>query len=132
MVAQFHNSYVEAEIHTPTLEDLGTQVEESGATFHTYLDQLIQGLQKEAKEKFKGWVTCSSTDNTDLAFKKVISVVENYPQKTTSNNQEIVFALKTATVYRLGTHMNMSKTLASDCEAIMLHIIKMQTVKPDY
>lgn len=90
MVAQFHNSYVEAEIHTPTLEDLGTQVEESGATFHTYLDQLIQGLQKEAKEKFKGWVTCSSTDNTDLAFKKVISVVENYPQKTTSNNQEIV------------------------------------------
>ncbi|XP_005883202.1 PREDICTED: stAR-related lipid transfer protein 13 [Myotis brandtii] len=71
MVAQFHNSYVEAEIHTPTLEDLGTQVEESGATFHTYLDQLIQGLQKEAKEKFKGWVTCSSTDNTDLAFKKV-------------------------------------------------------------
>ncbi|ELK23228.1 StAR-related lipid transfer protein 13, partial [Myotis davidii] len=71
MVAQFHNSYVEAEIHIPTLEDLGTQVEESGATFHTYLDQLIQGLQKEAKEKFKGWVTCSSTDNTDLAFKKV-------------------------------------------------------------
>ncbi|XP_036155053.1 stAR-related lipid transfer protein 13 isoform X2 [Myotis myotis] len=71
MVAQFHNSYVEAEIHTPTLEDLGTQVEESGATFHTYLDQLIQGLQKEAKEKFKGWVMCSSTDNTDLAFKKV-------------------------------------------------------------
>ncbi|CAK6442928.1 unnamed protein product [Pipistrellus nathusii] len=71
MLAQFHNSYVEAEIHIPTLEDLGTQVEESGATFHTYLDQLIQGLQKEAKEKFKGWVTCSSTDNTDLAFKKV-------------------------------------------------------------
>lgn len=91
MVAQFHNSYVEAEIHTPTLEDLGTQVEESGATFHTYLDQLIQGLQKEAKEKFKGWVTCSSTDNTDLAFKKVISgVVKNYPKGTTSNNQEIV------------------------------------------
>lgn len=71
MVAQFYNSYMEAEIHTPTLEDLGTQVEENGATFHSYLDQLIQGLQKEAKEKFKGWVTCSSTDNTDLAFKKV-------------------------------------------------------------
>lgn len=71
MVAQFRNSYVETEIHAPTLEDLGTQLEESGATFHTYLDQLIQGLQKEAKEKFKGWVTCSSTDNTDLAFKKV-------------------------------------------------------------
>ncbi|XP_070434078.1 stAR-related lipid transfer protein 13 isoform X5 [Equus przewalskii] len=71
LVAQSHNSYVEAEIHAPTLEDLGTQLEESGATFHTYLEHLVQGLQKEAKEKFKGWVTCSSTDNTDLAFKKV-------------------------------------------------------------
>ncbi|KAB1267932.1 StAR-related lipid transfer protein 13 [Camelus dromedarius] len=71
MVAQSHNSYVEAEIHPPTLEDLGAQLEESGATFHTYLEQLVQGLQKEAKEKFKGWVTCSSADNTDLAFKKV-------------------------------------------------------------
>lgn len=73
LVAQSHNSYVEAAIHAPTLEDLGTQLEESGATFHTYLEHLVQGLQKEAKEKFKGWVTCSSTDNTDLAFKKVIS-----------------------------------------------------------
>uniref|UniRef100_A0A452VGU0 StAR-related lipid transfer protein 13 n=1 Tax=Ursus maritimus TaxID=29073 RepID=A0A452VGU0_URSMA len=71
LVAQSHNSYVEAEIHAPTLEDLGTPLEESGATFHTYLEHLVQGLQKEAKEKFKGWVTCSSTDNTDLAFKKV-------------------------------------------------------------
>lgn len=89
MVAQFHNSYVEAEIHAPTLEDLGTQLEEGGATFHTYLDQLIQGLQKEAKEKFKGWVTCSSTDNTDLAFKKVISgLVKNHPR--TGDSQELV------------------------------------------
>ncbi|XP_054557380.1 stAR-related lipid transfer protein 13 isoform X3 [Talpa occidentalis] len=71
MVAQSHSSYLEAEVHTPTLDELGTQMEESGATFHTYLEQLVQGLQKEAKEKFKGWVTCSSTDNTDLAFKKV-------------------------------------------------------------
>ncbi|XP_039728965.1 stAR-related lipid transfer protein 13 isoform X2 [Pteropus medius] len=71
MLAQSRNSYTEAEVHAPTLEDLGTQLEESGATFHTYLEHLIHGLQKEAKEKFKGWVTCSSTDNTDLAFKKV-------------------------------------------------------------
>ncbi|XP_007464313.1 PREDICTED: stAR-related lipid transfer protein 13 [Lipotes vexillifer] len=71
MVAQAHKSYMEAEIHPPTLEGLGAQLEESGATFHTYLEHLIQGLQKEAKEKFKGWATCSNTDNTDLAFKKV-------------------------------------------------------------
>lgn len=71
MVTQSHSSYVEAEVHAPTLDELGTQVENSGESFHTYLDQLVQNLQKEAKEKFKGWVTCSSTDNTDLAFKKV-------------------------------------------------------------
>ncbi|XP_031194712.1 stAR-related lipid transfer protein 13 isoform X2 [Mastomys coucha] len=71
MVAQSRNSYLEAEIHVPSLEDLGAQLAESGATFHTYLEHLVQGLQKEAKEKFKGWVTCSSPDNTDLAFKKV-------------------------------------------------------------
>ncbi|XP_068936751.1 stAR-related lipid transfer protein 13 isoform X1 [Petaurus breviceps papuanus] len=71
MVAQSRNSYMEAEIHSPTLEDLGKQLEENGGNFHVYLEHLIQGLQKEAKEKFKGWVTCSSADSTDLAFKKV-------------------------------------------------------------
>lgn len=71
MVVQSRSSYLEAEIHAPSLEDLGTQLAESGATFHTYLEHLVQGLQKEAREKFKGWVTCSSPDNTDLAFKKV-------------------------------------------------------------
>ncbi|XP_059105320.1 stAR-related lipid transfer protein 13 [Peromyscus eremicus] len=71
MVVQSRSSYLEAEIHAPSLEDLGTQLAESGATFHTYLEHLVQGLQKEAREKFKGWVTCSSLDNTDLAFKKV-------------------------------------------------------------
>ncbi|XP_028635570.1 stAR-related lipid transfer protein 13 isoform X2 [Grammomys surdaster] len=71
MVAQSRNSYLEADIHAPSLEDLGAQLAESGATFHTYLEHLVQGLQKEAKEKFKGWVACSSPDNTDLAFKKV-------------------------------------------------------------
>ncbi|KAL1768301.1 stAR-related lipid transfer protein 13 isoform X1 [Sigmodon hispidus] len=71
MVIQSRSSYLEAEIHVPSLEDLGTQLAESGATFHTYLEHLVQGLQKEAREKFKGWVTCSSLDNTDLAFKKV-------------------------------------------------------------
>ncbi|XP_038200717.1 stAR-related lipid transfer protein 13 isoform X2 [Arvicola amphibius] len=71
MVVQSRSSYLEAEIHAPSLEDLGTQLAESGATFHTYLEHLVQGLQKEAREKFKGWVSCSSPDNTDLAFKKV-------------------------------------------------------------
>ncbi|KAK2112693.1 StAR- lipid transfer protein 13 [Saguinus oedipus] len=99
LVAQSRNSYVEAEIHVPTLKELGTQLEESGATFHTYLNHLIQGLQKEAKEKFKGWVTCSSTDNTDLAFKKQSMVGKPEAQtetvgpisQTASSPSDVVF-----------------------------------------
>ncbi|KAM6177933.1 stAR-related lipid transfer protein 13 isoform 2-T2 [Rhynchocyon petersi] len=71
MVTQSNSSYREADIHSPTLEDLGKRMDQSGATFQTYLEHLIQGIQKEAKEKFKGWVACPSLDNTDLAFKKV-------------------------------------------------------------
>ncbi|XP_006879647.1 PREDICTED: stAR-related lipid transfer protein 13 [Elephantulus edwardii] len=71
MVSQSKGSYKEADIYIPTLEDLGRRTEENGATYHTYLEHLIYSLQKEAKDKFKGWVTCPSSDNTELAFKKV-------------------------------------------------------------
>lgn len=72
MVAQSRNSYVDAEVHSPTLDELGKQVDEEGGNYQMYLESLMQNLQKEAKEKFKGWVTCSSPENTELAYKKVI------------------------------------------------------------
>ncbi|XP_062423098.1 stAR-related lipid transfer protein 13 isoform X2 [Rhea pennata] len=71
MVTQSRNSYVDAEVHSPTLEELGKQVDEEGGNYQMYLESLMQTLQKEAKEKFKGWVTCSSLENTELAYKKV-------------------------------------------------------------
>ncbi|XP_064361010.1 stAR-related lipid transfer protein 13 isoform X2 [Dromaius novaehollandiae] len=71
MVTQSRNSYVDAEVHSPTLEELGKQVDEEGGNYQMYLESLVQTLQKEAKEKFKGWVTCSSLENTELAYKKV-------------------------------------------------------------
>nr|XP_006134275.1 stAR-related lipid transfer protein 13 isoform X2 [Pelodiscus sinensis] len=71
MATQSRNSYVEAEVHCPTLEELGKQMDEEGGNYQMYLESLMQNLQKEAKEKFKGWVTCSSIENTDLAYKKV-------------------------------------------------------------
>ncbi|XP_038617694.1 stAR-related lipid transfer protein 13 isoform X2 [Tachyglossus aculeatus] len=71
MVAQSLNSYIEAGICPPTMEELGKQLEEEGSHFQMYLESLSQGLQKEAKDKFRGWVTCSSIDHADLAFKKV-------------------------------------------------------------
>uniref|UniRef100_A0A8C4V6E9 StAR-related lipid transfer protein 13 n=1 Tax=Falco tinnunculus TaxID=100819 RepID=A0A8C4V6E9_FALTI len=71
MVTQSRNSYVDAEVHSPTLDELGKQVDEEGGNYQMYLESLMQNLQKEAKEKFKGWVTCSSIENTELAYKKV-------------------------------------------------------------
>ncbi|XP_021141851.2 stAR-related lipid transfer protein 13 isoform X1 [Columba livia] len=71
MVAQSRNSYMDAEVRSPTLDELGKQVDEEGGNYQMYLESLMQNLQKEAKEKFKGWVTCSSTENTELAYKKV-------------------------------------------------------------
>ncbi|XP_075055083.1 stAR-related lipid transfer protein 13 isoform X2 [Mixophyes fleayi] len=71
IIAQSRNSYVEADIHLPTVEELGKQLEEEAGNVCTYFDNIIQGLQKEARDKFKGWVSLSSPDSTDLAYKKV-------------------------------------------------------------
>ncbi|XP_032647829.1 stAR-related lipid transfer protein 13 isoform X2 [Chelonoidis abingdonii] len=71
MATQSRNSYVEAEVHCPTVEELGKHMGEEGGNYQMYLESLMYNLQKEAKEKFKGWVTCSSIENTDLAYKKV-------------------------------------------------------------
>ncbi|XP_072849874.2 stAR-related lipid transfer protein 13 isoform X2 [Pogona vitticeps] len=71
MATQSRNSYIEAEVHPPTLEDLGKQMDEEGGTYQTYLESIMQNFCKEAKEKFKGWISCSSTEKTDLCYKKV-------------------------------------------------------------
>lgn len=78
MVTQSRNSYVDAEVHSPTLEELGKQVDEEGGNYQAYLESIMQNLCKEAKEKFKGWVTCSSTENTDLSYKKVITASQQH------------------------------------------------------
>ncbi|XP_069747735.1 stAR-related lipid transfer protein 13 isoform X2 [Narcine bancroftii] len=71
MMTQSRNSYIEADAHPLTLEELGKQLEDEGANYQTYLENLIQNLQKEAREKFKGWVSCPCPDNIELAYKKV-------------------------------------------------------------
>ncbi|KAK9402358.1 stAR-related lipid transfer protein 13 [Crotalus adamanteus] len=71
MFCQSRNSYIEAKVHSPTLKDLGKQMDEENGNYQTYIESLIQNLCKDAKDKFKGWVTCSSIENTDLCYKKV-------------------------------------------------------------
>ncbi|XP_032811166.2 rho GTPase-activating protein 7 isoform X1 [Petromyzon marinus] len=40
--------------------------------YQAHLESCIQGLLKEARDKFKGWVTCSSLESsTEVAYKKV-------------------------------------------------------------
>ncbi|XP_077340246.1 stAR-related lipid transfer protein 13 isoform X4 [Lithobates pipiens] len=71
IIAQSRNSYVDADIHLSTMEELGKQLEEEAGSISAYFDNIIQSLQKEARDKFKGWVSLSSTENTDVAYKKV-------------------------------------------------------------
>nr|XP_015197493.1 PREDICTED: stAR-related lipid transfer protein 13 isoform X4 [Lepisosteus oculatus] len=71
MVTQSRNSYVEADVQALTLEELCKQTEEDDGTYQTHVENLIQSLLKEAREKSKYWVSCSSTDNTELFYKKV-------------------------------------------------------------
>ncbi|XP_023681927.2 stAR-related lipid transfer protein 13 isoform X2 [Paramormyrops kingsleyae] len=71
MVTQSRNSYVEAELQVPTLEELCRQSEQDDCSYRTHMDGLIQNLLKEARDKSKGWVSCSSANNTELSYKKV-------------------------------------------------------------
>ncbi|XP_032446752.1 stAR-related lipid transfer protein 13 isoform X1 [Xiphophorus hellerii] len=71
MVTQSRNSYVEAELHAPTIDELCRQLEEEDGTYQTHLEGRLQIFLKEAREKSKYWVSCSSPDNTELYYKKV-------------------------------------------------------------
>lgn len=81
MVTQSRNSYMEAELLAPPLDELGkaheeevdvdVEEEDEEASYHTHVKNLIHSLLKEAKDKSKGWVSRPTTDHTELAFKKV-------------------------------------------------------------
>uniref|UniRef100_A0A665VJW2 StAR-related lipid transfer protein 13 n=1 Tax=Echeneis naucrates TaxID=173247 RepID=A0A665VJW2_ECHNA len=71
MVTQSRNSYVEADLHAPTIDELCKQLEEDDGTYQTHMELRLQNLLKEAREKSKNWVSCSSSDSTELYYKKV-------------------------------------------------------------
>uniref|UniRef100_A0A3P8ZL03 StAR-related lipid transfer protein 13 n=1 Tax=Esox lucius TaxID=8010 RepID=A0A3P8ZL03_ESOLU len=90
MVTQSRNSYIEADLHAPTLEELSRQQEEEDGAYpmeagayqtqtgggrpqnlyQTHMERRLQELLKEAREKAKGWVSCASSDSTELHCKK--------------------------------------------------------------
>ncbi|XP_059390178.1 stAR-related lipid transfer protein 13-like isoform X1 [Carassius carassius] len=76
MVTQSRNSYVEAELQAPTIEELCKRQhqEEEGedeGSWPAFMEARLQGLLKETREKAKGWVSCQSTSDTELSYKKV-------------------------------------------------------------
>lgn len=71
MVTQSRNSYVEADMHAPTVEELCRQLEDDDGSYQRHLDNRLQGFLREAREKSKHWVSCSSADSTELHYKKV-------------------------------------------------------------
>lgn len=86
-MTQSHNSYMEAELMVPPLDelckaheeevDVDEEEEDEEGSYHAHLERLIQNLLKEAKDKSKGWVSRSTTDHTELSFKKVCVATES-------------------------------------------------------
>ncbi|XP_031719639.1 stAR-related lipid transfer protein 13 isoform X2 [Anarrhichthys ocellatus] len=71
MVTQSRNSYVEADLHAPTIDELCKHLEDGNGMYQTHMEGRLQSQLKEAREKSKYWVSCSSSDNTELCYKKV-------------------------------------------------------------
>ncbi|XP_069603436.1 stAR-related lipid transfer protein 8 isoform X1 [Ranitomeya imitator] len=71
MMLQSRNSYLAADTNPLSLEDLC--VGSSGETrdFSSVLDSSIQALLHESAERFKGWISMSGPENTELSCKKV-------------------------------------------------------------
>lgn len=70
-MSRCRNSYTEQELKPLTLEALGRLCSEESADYQHFLQDCVDGLYKEVKEKFKGWVSCSTSEQAELSYKKV-------------------------------------------------------------
>lgn len=69
------NSYTEQDLRPLSLEELrGSSSNTEPSDYHCYLQDCVDDLLKEMKEKFKGWVSCSTSEQADLAYKKVCTL----------------------------------------------------------
>ncbi|KAM4051289.1 rho GTPase-activating protein 7 isoform 2-T2 [Anomaloglossus baeobatrachus] len=65
------NSYMEQDLRPVCLEELVNGNAEGQCEYQSYIQEGIDSLLKEAKDKFKGWVSCSTSEPSDLAYKKI-------------------------------------------------------------
>lgn len=64
------NSYMEQALLPRRLEDLAGEEAGRGG-YRSYLQDSLDALLKEAKDKFKGYDSCSTPEHAELAYRKV-------------------------------------------------------------
>ncbi|KAE8629645.1 hypothetical protein XENTR_v10000554 [Xenopus tropicalis] len=70
-MSKCRNSYMEHDLRPVCLEELVNGNAEGLCDYQSYLQENIDVLLKDAKDKFKGWVNCSTSEQADLSYKKV-------------------------------------------------------------
>ncbi len=76
-MSRCRNSYVEQGLSPMRMEVL---VEDrSSCSYQSLLKDSIDALLKEAKDKFKGYDSCSTPENAELAYKKVRKLYKYTP-----------------------------------------------------
>ncbi|KAH0616175.1 hypothetical protein JD844_027108 [Phrynosoma platyrhinos] len=70
-MSRCRNSYTEQDLRPLSLEELGKGHNSEPADYRSYIQDCMDDLLKEIKDKFKGWVSCSTSEQAELACKKV-------------------------------------------------------------
>ncbi|XP_036084595.1 rho GTPase-activating protein 7 isoform X3 [Rousettus aegyptiacus] len=70
-MSRCRNSYTEQELKPLTLEALGRLCNDESADYQHFLQDCVDSLFKEVKEKFKGWVSYSTSEQAELSYKKM-------------------------------------------------------------
>lgn len=70
-MSRCRNSYTEQELKPLTLEALGRLHNDEPADYQHFLQDCVDSLYKEVKDKFKGWVSYSTSEQAELSYKKV-------------------------------------------------------------
>lgn len=74
-MSRCRNSYTEQELKPLTLEALGRLCNDDSADYQHFLQDCVDSLFKEVKEKFKGWVSYSTSEQAELSYKKVSRIL---------------------------------------------------------
>lgn len=74
-MSRCRNSYTEQELKPLTLEALGRLCNDESANYQHFLQDCVDSLFKEVKEKFKGWVSYSTSEQAELSYKKVSCIL---------------------------------------------------------